>query len=132
VTSESKGQRAFIDQGEISVLEICRFSNMLSMIHIFATTHTSTLLGLPSSQIPAHIPIRCSVSNFIIAGPSSNSGDSMAWLRRANQVLVGVGLSVCTSCLMMRIYTKTVIMRSFWWDDGKSAPLIDTPAASDG
>ncbi|KAL3452738.1 hypothetical protein BJX65DRAFT_292734 [Aspergillus insuetus] len=43
--------------------------------------------------------------------------DDTPWLQTANQVLVAVGLAVCTSCLLMRIYTKAFIMKRFWWDD---------------
>ncbi|KAF3392439.1 hypothetical protein F1880_008677 [Penicillium rolfsii] len=42
---------------------------------------------------------------------------SNAFLQVANQVLVAVGLTLSTSCLAMRLYTKTFIMRKFWWDD---------------
>ncbi|PYI01253.1 hypothetical protein BO78DRAFT_401468 [Aspergillus sclerotiicarbonarius CBS 121057] len=39
------------------------------------------------------------------------------WLRTTNQVLVAVGMVLCTGLLAMRIYTKVRIMRKFWWDD---------------
>lgn len=43
---------------------------------------------------------------------------STPWLQTANRVLVAIGLALSTSCLAMRIHTKIVIMKKFWWDDG--------------
>ncbi|PYH48753.1 uncharacterized protein BP01DRAFT_332721 [Aspergillus saccharolyticus JOP 1030-1] len=39
------------------------------------------------------------------------------YLGKANQVVVVLGLVLSTSCLVMRIYTKTAVMKRFWWDD---------------
>ncbi|RAH78045.1 hypothetical protein BO86DRAFT_369470 [Aspergillus japonicus CBS 114.51] len=39
------------------------------------------------------------------------------YLEKANQVVVVLGLVLSTSCLVMRIYTKTAVMKRFWWDD---------------
>jgi hypothetical protein len=39
------------------------------------------------------------------------------WLRTANEVLVAVGLALSTSFLIMRIYTRTRIMKKFGCDD---------------
>ncbi|KAJ5641696.1 hypothetical protein N7490_005696 [Penicillium lividum] len=46
-----------------------------------------------------------------------DTGDSTPWLRTANRVVVGVGLALSTSALIMRVYTKTRVMKKFWWDD---------------
>ncbi|KAJ5379868.1 uncharacterized protein N7496_002296 [Penicillium cataractarum] len=45
------------------------------------------------------------------------------FLQEANRVLVAVGLSLSTSCLVMRLYTKGLILRKFWWDDGTQLML---------
>ncbi|CEJ60849.1 hypothetical protein PMG11_09405 [Penicillium brasilianum] len=42
---------------------------------------------------------------------------STPFLQVANQVLVAVGLTLSTACLAMRLYTKSLILRKFWWDD---------------
>ncbi|KAE8153033.1 hypothetical protein BDV25DRAFT_44857 [Aspergillus avenaceus] len=40
-----------------------------------------------------------------------------AWLRNANRVVAGVGISINTSLLLLRVYTKWHILRKLWWDD---------------
>ncbi|KAJ5726205.1 uncharacterized protein N7483_007562 [Penicillium malachiteum] len=42
---------------------------------------------------------------------------SQPWLLSANRIAVGVGSTLSTLLLIMRIYTKACIMGKFWWDD---------------
>lgn len=44
--------------------------------------------------------------------------NSRPWLLNANRIAVGVGVTLCTLSLLMRLYTKASISRKFWWDDG--------------
>ncbi|KAJ5921066.1 hypothetical protein N7466_009392 [Penicillium verhagenii] len=46
---------------------------------------------------------------------------SRPWLLNANRIAVAVGVTVSTLFLIMRIYTKSCVIRKFWWDD-VSAP----------
>ncbi|KAL3440649.1 hypothetical protein BJX65DRAFT_300330 [Aspergillus insuetus] len=50
-------------------------------------------------------------------GVIPNLDNPNIWLRTANRVLVVVGLSISTGCLIMRTYTKARIIRNLWWDD---------------
>ncbi|KAJ5266942.1 hypothetical protein N7478_009750 [Penicillium angulare] len=52
-----------------------------------------------------------------IRATATSPGLTTPWLRTANLVIVVMGLLLSTSSLAMRIYTKTLVMRKFWWDD---------------
>ncbi|KAL4869194.1 hypothetical protein BDV12DRAFT_208736 [Aspergillus spectabilis] len=38
--------------------------------------------------------------------------------RDTNFIIASIGISLCTICLSMRVYTKARLLRKFWWDDG--------------
>jgi hypothetical protein len=44
---------------------------------------------------------------------------SNPWLWEVNMVLISVGLVLSFIFLVLRIYTKTKILRKFGWEDGK-------------
>jgi hypothetical protein len=44
---------------------------------------------------------------------------SNPWLYNVNMALISIGLIISFFCLILRIYTKTKIMRTFGWEDCK-------------
>ncbi|KAJ6031517.1 hypothetical protein N7540_002249 [Penicillium herquei] len=50
---------------------------------------------------------------------------SQPWLVTGNRIAVGVGSTLSTLLLIMRIYTKAYIMSRFWWDDEDQLTNMD-------
>jgi hypothetical protein len=55
---------------------------------------------------------------------------SNPWKFKTDLVIVGVGLSLSTLCLAMRIYTRACLLSKFGWDDGISAFFFFVPATN--
>ncbi|KAL5332524.1 hypothetical protein BJX70DRAFT_404501 [Aspergillus crustosus] len=47
----------------------------------------------------------------------NNPENSYQRFRTANSIISGIGIGLCTFCLVMRVYTKARLLRKFWWDD---------------
>ena len=66
-------------------------------------------------NVPFQPPPPGQVSNF--NNPESRGPTAVA--------IMYTFISLMWSLFLMRLYNKVWILRSLWWDDGKSHPLID-------
>ncbi|KKK21644.1 hypothetical protein ARAM_005248, partial [Aspergillus rambellii] len=53
-------------------------------------------------------------------GVTPDFNDSSGHLKTTGETIAAVALTLSTSCLVMRIYTKMHLLRRFWIDDGYS------------
>lgn len=58
------------------------------------------------------------------AGVTADFDFSNPWKFKTNVALIGIGLSLSTLVLSMRVYTRTHILRQFGWDDGRMPPAL--------
>jgi hypothetical protein len=57
-------------------------------------------------------------------GETYNPDFSHPWLYTESRAVVIAGVILCTITLMLRVYTKAVLLHKFGWDDGKRALSI--------